>query len=144
MHLKSRRTEKIKGPTRMPRKPQDVTDAELAVLEVLWDRGTATVRDITETLYPRGPASDVATVQKLLQRLEQKSWVRRNRDCWPHLFEAAIPREGLIDRRLQNTADTLCEGSLEPLVTHLVRSRLGAGERRKLRLLLDELDKRNK
>src|SRR5437867_1481554 len=105
----------------MPRKPQDVTDAELAVLQLLWDRGTATVRDITDTLYPSGPASDVATVQKLLHRLEQKACVRRDRDRWPHLFEAAMRREELIDRRLQNTADSLCDGSLEPLLTHLVR-----------------------
>ena len=126
----------------MPRKAQDVTDAELAILQFLWDRGSATVRDIAEALYPAGPASDVATVQKLLHRLEQKQCVRRNRKCWPHVFEPAIERGNLIERRLQTTADKLCDGALEPLLTHLVRSRLSAAERQRLRTLLDELDKK--
>lgn len=124
----------------MPRKAQDVTDAELAILQFLWDCGSATVRDIAESLYPNGPASDVSTVQKLLHRLELKQCVRRNRKCWPHVFEPAIERENLIGRRLQTTADKLCDGALEPLLTHLVRSRLSTAERQRLRKLLDELD----
>jgi predicted transcriptional regulator len=124
----------------MPRKAQDVTDAELAILHFLWERGSATVRDIADALYPNGPASDVATVQKLLHRLEGKQCVRRNRKCWPHVFGPAIARENLIERRLQTTADTLCDGAMEPLLTHLVRSRLSATERQRLRKLLDELD----
>jgi len=124
----------------MPRKPQDVTDAELAILQVLWDRGSATVRELTERLYPTGTGSDLATVQKLLKRLEAKRCVRRDRSSWPHLFRPGIAREELIGRRLQTTADELCAGSLEPLVTHLVRSRLTADQREKLRGLLSELE----
>jgi predicted transcriptional regulator len=124
----------------MPRKPQDVTDAELSILQVLWDRGEATVRDLTERLYPAGTGSDLATVQKLLKRLEAKRCVRRDRTSWPHLFRPGIAREELLGRRLQTTADELCSGSLEPLVTHLVKSRLTAGEREKLRDLLAELE----
>lgn len=124
----------------MPRKPQDVTDAELAILQVLWDRGSATVRELTEKLYPTGTGSDLATVQKLLKRLEAKRCVRRDRASWPHLFRPGIARDELIGRRLQTTADELCSGSLEPLVTHLVRSRLTADEREKLRGLLSELE----
>jgi predicted transcriptional regulator len=124
----------------MPRKPQDVTDAELAILQVLWDRGSATVRELTERLYPTGTGSDLATVQKLLKRLEAKRCVRRDRTSWPHLFRPGIAREELIGRRLQSTADELCAGSLEPLVTHLVRSRLSADQREKLRGLLSELE----
>lgn len=124
----------------MPRKPQDVTDAELAILQTLWDRGSATVRDLTEKLYPAGTGSDLATVQKLLKRLETKRCVRRDRTSWPHLFRPGIVREELIGRRLQTTADDLCSGSLEPLVTHLVRSRLTADQRDKLRGLLEELE----
>ena len=124
----------------MPRRPQDVTDAELAILQLLWERGPATVRDIAEKLYPKGTGSDLATVQQLLRRLEQKRCVLRDRKQWPQVFEAAIERGALIDRQLQTTADKLCEGSLEPLLTHLVRSRLSTADRRKLRGLLDELD----
>jgi predicted transcriptional regulator len=124
----------------MARKPQDVTDAELAILQLLWDRGSASVRELAETLYPPGGGSDLATVQNLLKRLESKGCVKRDRSTWPHLFVAAIARDELIGRRLQTTADALCAGSLEPLVTHLVTSRLSEQERDRLRRLLDDLE----
>lgn len=129
----------------MPRPSQDVTDAELAILQVLWDRGSATVRELTEQIYDTYSASQHATVQKLLERLEAKDCVRRNRTAWPHVFEAAIDRTDLIDRRLQQTADKLCEGSIQPLLTHLVKAgRLSAEQRDSLRSLLDDLEKDGK
>jgi predicted transcriptional regulator len=125
----------------MPRPSQDVTDAELGILQVLWDRGSATVRELTEQLYSTYAASQHATVQKLLERLEAKECVTRDRDAWPHLFMAAIDRTELIDRRLQQTADKLCEGSMQPLLTHLVKAgNLSADQRESLRSLLDNLD----
>jgi len=87
----------------MPRPPQDVTDAELAILHLLWDRGRATVRELTEQLYTDYTSSNHATVQKLLERLKAKGCVRRDRSSWPHRFEAAIDRGDLIDRRLRQT-----------------------------------------
>lgn len=128
----------------MARAPQDVTDAELAVLEVLWQRRSATVRQLAEELYSASRPSEHATVQKLLERLEAKSCVRRNRDHWPHTFEPAIERDELIGRKLQQTADRLCDGSVQPLLMHLVKAgRLSSEERRSLRELLDQLDERN-
>jgi BlaI family penicillinase repressor len=125
----------------MPRKASDVPEAELAVLQVLWDRGPAIVRQITDILYPDGKVAHYATVQKLLDRLEAKKYVRRNRKVWPHVFEAAIERGDLIRGRLQKTADQLCDGSLQPLLTHLVHgAKLSRQERESLRVLLDELD----
>jgi predicted transcriptional regulator len=126
----------------MPRPPQDVTDAELAILQVLWDRGSATVRALTEALYAASSSSQHATVQKLLERLEGKDCVRRDRSVWPHVFEATVDREALIGRKLQQTADRLCDGSVQPLLMHLVKaSRLSAEERASLRGLLDRLEK---
>jgi predicted transcriptional regulator len=129
----------------MPRIPQDVTDAELAILELLWDNGPASVRHLAEQLYQKSSASQHATVQKLLERLEGKGCVRRDRGTWPHTFAAAIERSDLIGRQLQQTADKLAGGSLQPLLTHLVRTgRLSADERQSLRSLLDELQQEGK
>ncbi len=126
----------------MPRKPQDVTDAELAVLERLWETGGTSVRLLAESLYGSSTASDLATIQKLLERLETKNCVTRDRQQWPHRFEASIDRGDLIERRLQDTADELCGGSLSPLLTHLVKSeKLGQNEREQLRQLLNDLSK---
>ena len=129
----------------MSRTPQDVTQAELAVLQQMWDQGAVTVRLLTDALYPKGGGSEYATVQKLLERLGRKQYVVRNRDVWPHVFEATVGRDELIGRRLQTTADQLCEGALQPLLATLVKSdRLSAKDRKSLRGLLDELDKEAK
>lgn len=124
----------------MPRTPQDITDAELSVLQLLWERGRDTIRRLTDTLYPNGTGVHYATVQKLLERLESKDFVRRDRSAWPHIFESLVGREDLISRRLQMTADKLCSGSLAPLLTSLVRSTpLTSQEIQSLRQLLEEL-----
>jgi BlaI family transcriptional regulator, penicillinase repressor len=122
--------------------PQDVTDAELAVLQQLWDRGEATIRQLTEAIYPEGTPSLYGTVQKLLERLEAKGCVGRDRDTWPHVFRAVISREELIGLRLRVMAEKLCGGSLTPLLTHLVEiERLTPQQRQALRDRLDELDR---
>jgi BlaI family penicillinase repressor len=128
----------------MARAPQDVTDAELAILQVLWDNGPATVRLLTDALYPQGTASQYATVQKLLERLEAKSCVVRDRSPWPHVFQAAINRDELIGRQLRAMAEKLCGGSLAPLLTHLLRvENLSPKERHNLRAFMDELDQQS-
>jgi BlaI family transcriptional regulator, penicillinase repressor len=129
----------------MARTPRDVTDAELAVLQVLWDQGPATIRRLTDLLYPGGATAQYATVQKLLERREAKGCVCRERTAGAHVFAAALARDELIGRRLQDVAEKLCGGSLTPLLTHLVRTRrLSARERRELRDLIDGLDRTGK
>jgi predicted transcriptional regulator len=126
----------------MERAPHDATDAELAVLQVLWDQGPVTVRTITDVIYPKGTASHYGTVQKLLERLEAKRFVSRDRGHWPHVFAAAIDRDVLIGMRLRVMADKLCGGSLTPLMLNLVRAKpLSAGEVAELRALLDSLSR---
>jgi predicted transcriptional regulator len=134
----------------MARTPQDITDAELAVLQVLWDGGPATIRHITECLYAEGTAAQYATVQKLLERLEEKQidgkpFVQRNRSGPAHTFTAGVGRDELIGSRLRDMAERLCGGSLTPLLTNLVRTRrLSARERQELRALIDQLDSKGK
>ncbi len=129
----------------MARTPQDVTDAELAVMQVLWDDGAATIRRLTDVLYPGGGAAQYGTVQKLLDRLEAKGFVRRDRTAAAHTFASAIARDDLIGRRLQDMAEKLCGGSLTPLLTHLVRNKgLTPRERQELRDLIEDLDQRGK
>ena len=122
----------------MARLAQDVTEAELSVLQVIWDRSAATIRQLTEAIYPEGGTSHYATVQKLLERLEAKGFVVRDRAGSVHRFRAEIDRDELIGRRLQAVAETLCGGSLTPLLSHLVRTeKLSDADRRTLRALID-------
>lgn len=122
---------------------KDVTPAELAILELLWAAGSLTIRELTERLYPEGGTSNYATVQKLLERLGEKGCVERKKEGRAFRFEASVLRDALIDHKLRSVADQLCDGSLAPLLTHLVKGRrLKGKELRELRGLLDELDQK--
>jgi predicted transcriptional regulator len=128
----------------MPRTSQDVTEAELAVLQVLWDEGPATIRRLTDVLYPQGGRAHYATVQKLLERLENSTppFVHHERRDGVNVFSAGVRRDELIGRRLQSVAEQLCGGSWTPLLTTLVQQRrLSAAERQQLRELIDNLDR---
>ena len=123
----------------MRRSPDDVTATELAMLQVLWDRGSATRRQVTDALYPDGEAAHYATVQKLLERLEAKGYVRHQKTVGVLTFTAAVDREELISRRLRDMADKLCGGSLTPLMINLVRAqRLSPRELAELQAFLEE------
>jgi predicted transcriptional regulator len=124
---------------------QDVTDTELTVLQFLWDRGPATIRQLTDALYPAGTDAQYATVQKLLERLETKGHVHRDRSSHAHRFTALTDRDTLVGHRLRAVAEQLTGGLMTPLLTHLVRAEtLTPKERQELRQLIDELDRRNK
>jgi BlaI family penicillinase repressor len=126
------------------RRPQDVTDAEREVLRALWEDGPATIRALADRLYPGGGTSEYATVQKLLERLEDKGHVSRRPGGRQHVFAARVRREELVARRLRDTADELCDGSLTPLLTHLVSSaKLTRQELVELRRLVDRLSRKD-
>lgn len=121
--------------------PDNVTDAELAVLQMLWDSPGATIRQLTDKLYPPGRPSQYATVQKLLERLEGKKFVQRDRSTSVHTFTATCARDDLIGQRLRTLAEQLCEGSLTPLLSNLVRNTpLSRQDRQALRSLVERLD----
>jgi BlaI family transcriptional regulator, penicillinase repressor len=115
-----------------------LANAELAVMELLWDQGRLTARDIRERLYPGAEKNQHGTVQRLLQRLEDKSFVERDRRLAVHLFSAAISREDYASSQLESLARRLTGGSLAPLVTHLLeQKRISRAEVERLRRILD-------
>jgi BlaI family transcriptional regulator, penicillinase repressor len=122
------------------RTPKDVTDAELAVMQVLWQRGPAAIREITEVLYPQDVEIQYSTVKRLLSRLEAKGFVRRDRREAVHRFHTIVDRDDLVGRRLKGLADSLCGGSISPLLTQLAQSHnLTDEQRRGLLALIEEL-----
>ena len=126
----------------MARRPQAVTDAELEVLRTLWELDAATIRALADRLYPRGGASEYATVQKLLERLEDKGHVTHRTAGRQNVSEARVGRDDLVARRLRDTADSLCAGSLTPLLTHPVNAGgLSAIELGELRRLVNRLSR---
>src|SRR3954469_2160296 len=125
----------------MGRSAREITDTELALLNELWQRPAATVQELTEALYGNTAPALLATVRKLLDRLEAEGCVGRDRTKWPHHYFAILKREHVAGKRLQAAADERYEGDLAPLLTHLVRSqKLTVEDRENLRKLLDEMD----
>jgi BlaI family penicillinase repressor len=115
-----------------------VTEAELKVLEALWRRESATIRELRDELYPGGGVSKFATVQKLLARLADKRLVTRRKHDGGWVFAARVAREELIGGELRRVAERLGGDSMTPLLTFLVETgELDADERAHLRRLLD-------
>jgi BlaI family transcriptional regulator, penicillinase repressor len=132
----------LKGRTMTRRK---ITEAEMAVLRVLWDQGPATTRHISDELYPSGGVSEYYTVQKLLERLEEKACVDRDRSSRAHVFRAAVEREQLMGEQLSELTESLGDGSLTPLLTSLFHVRQPtSAELEALKQLVAELEQRQR
>lgn len=115
-----------------------LANAELAVMELLWQEDSLTARQIREQLYPDATKAQHGTVQRLLQRLEDKGFVERDRSLSIHFFSAAISREDYACSQMESLAAKLTGGSLAPLITHLVeQKRISRTEIKRLRKILD-------
>ena len=116
-----------------------VSDAELDVLKVLWERPGGTVREILAAMRPRKRWA-YTTMQTLLGRLEAKGFVASDRGGAAHVYRAAVSREQLLQDRLSDLSRQLCKGTASPLVMALVEGvRFTPAEIEQFRRLLDEL-----
>lgn len=118
---------------------QSLANAELAVMNLLWQNdGPMTARDLREQLYPSGAKTQHGTVQRLLQRLEEKGFLHRDKSLVVHFFSAAISRESYAGSQLESLADRLTSGSIAPLITHLVEhKKISKKELNEIRAILD-------
>ncbi len=122
-----------------------LTNAQFAVLDALWKGGPQKIRQLTEKLYPSLTTSEYATIQKLLEQLEEKGCVRRDRSTAAHVFYPTVDQGDLIDAQLEEMAGKLGDGSLSRVLMHLVTgAKLSASERNQLRQLLADSDSTNK
>jgi BlaI family transcriptional regulator, penicillinase repressor len=116
-----------------PKKP---TNAELAILQVLWARGTSTVREVAEAMDREGAYT---TVLKLLQIMTEKRLVRRDESAQAHVYEAAYS-EGLTQQQI--VADLVArvfDGSAGKLVLQALASgKTSPDELAEIRKLIDK------
>jgi predicted transcriptional regulator len=127
--------EKRMGPAPKP------TDAELAILRVLWQRGPSTVRDVHQALSS-SQASGYTTVLKLLQIMIEKGLVVRDESERAHVYAAKLS-EGRTQRQLLgDLVDRAFGGSSAKLVLHALSERAASStELREIRALLDQIEK---
>lgn len=121
-----------------------VSDAELDVLKVLWDRGPSTVRDVEASLRKRRRKWAYNTVLTLLSRLKEKGHVVADKSGIAHVFKAAVSRDELLRHGLSELADRVCDGTASPLVHALVQGRrFSSAEIAQFRKLLDQVEQQD-
>ncbi len=126
----------------MIKKPVRVTDAELAVLKVLWGRGALTAKAITEAVYPDGAESEFAAVHSFLQRLERKGLIARDRRSFVHVFSPTASQADVLGHELNTLAERLGSNSIAPLIMQLIdQKRLSRKEAAEIRKLLERYEK---
>ena len=114
------------------------TDAELAILRVLWEHGPCTVRQVQEALGRRRPTR-YTTALKLLQIMTEKRLVRRDEAERSHVYEAAIGEEQTQRQLVRDLIDRAFGGSAMKLVMQtLSTKRSSADELAQIRQLLAE------
>jgi len=119
------------------------TESELEILNIIWEKSTATVRDVHEEL---AKSKDVGytTTLKLMQIMHEKGLVKRDESMRTHVYQAAVNREKTQKHLLDKMIDSLFGGSS----TQLVLQALGGGDQKisaeevaKIQSLLDNLKK---
>jgi predicted transcriptional regulator len=124
-------------------KPNRPTDGELAILQVLWSRGASTVREVCDSLNEVRPIGHT-TVLKLMQIMTEKGLLNVDKSVRPQVFEPVASRgdtQGLLVRDL---LDRAFGGSPARLILRALSTKEATPqERREIRALLDELEKKS-
>jgi predicted transcriptional regulator len=117
------------------------TDAELDILNVLWDEGAATVRQVHEHLQGRKP-SQYTTTLKLMQIMAEKGLVDRDETERSHVYRARITREHVQQRVAKHVLDRVFRGSARSLMLGALDAKPASKEELdELRRLLADYEK---
>jgi predicted transcriptional regulator len=128
---------KVQAPSPPPRP----TDAELAILRVLWELGPSTVRAVWEALGRGGRNVGYTTVLKLLQIMADKGLVQRDDRGHSHIYRARESEAHTQRQLVRDLLDRAFGGSAEKLILRALDARrVPAGELARIRSLLDELE----
>lgn len=120
------------------------TDAELEILNVLWQRGPSTVREVYDEIS-KGRETGYTTVLKMMQIMAEKGLVRRDETERAHVYQPARAREQTQRQMLRSLLERAFEGSASNLVMQaLSAKRTSAHELARIREMLDELEGRRK
>src|SRR5260370_30955893 len=119
---------------------QKPTVSELQILQVLWERGPSTVREVHDALQEE-KALGYTTVLKLMQIMTVKGLVRRNEEQRAHVYEAQQPAEKTKRQFASDMLQRVFDGSAKELMLHaLAGHRSSKNEIEELRQLLDEYE----
>ncbi len=118
------------------------TGAELEILNVLWQRGASTVRDVHGQIVESRPAMGYTTVLKLMQIMAEKGLVRRDESQRAHVYEARLAQEQTQRQLIGDLLERAFDGSATKLVMQaLSTKKASAEELSTIRAMLDEFER---
>jgi BlaI family penicillinase repressor len=118
------------------------TEVELQILDVLWDLGEGTARQVHDALLDERGTTYSTTV-KMLKIMTEKGLVRRDDSVRPQLFKPSMSREKTGLRMIRDLVDKVYQGSSIALAMHALSSgRASEEELRQIRGLLNEMEKK--
>lgn len=120
---------------------EDVTDAELSVLEVLWEQPEGVpVREIVVAIYGRHEHSLHGGVKSFLDRLMEKGYVTVDKSGFAHRFCAKVSRKEFVGRHLKRLAESHFGGSLTPLLLSLLdQTKLSRKDRAAIENMIEKM-----
>ena len=127
----------------MTKKADKPTAAELEILGILWERESATVREVHEIINARKPTA-YTTVLKLLQIMDAKGLAERDKGAKAHVYRARQPQEQTQKNLVSDLLEKAFRGSALKLVQHVLETKpASADELREIRRLIEEAERKN-
>jgi BlaI family penicillinase repressor len=103
----------------MRRRSTTLTEQELEIMKIVWERDSATVRDVYEVLLDRRKVA-YTTVMTMMKILEQKKYLKRDQTDRAHVYRPAQPKRQVIGAMVREFVNRVFNGSAQPLLVHLV------------------------
>lgn len=115
-----------------------LTTQELEIMKIVWQRESATVRDVYEALLARRKVA-YTTVMTMMKILEEKKYLKKTQVERAYVYWPAQPEQQVVRSMVREFVNRVFNGSAEPLLVHLVEDRkLDARDLEELRHLLEE------
>jgi len=99
-----------------------LTDQELEIMKIVWERPSCTVRDVYEALLERRKVA-YTTVMTMMGILEQKGYLKRKQVDRAFVYRPAQPKNRVVGEMVRDFVDRVFNGSAEPLLAHLIEDR---------------------
>jgi len=117
------------------------SEAQLAIMQVVWDRGEATVGEVWKTLAAERPVAR-NTIQTMMTRLEERGWLRCSTEGRAFRYRAALSRERVLGGMVKRLLDSAFGGSAEGLILTLLKERgVSQDEAKRIRKIIDKARK---
>jgi BlaI family penicillinase repressor len=121
---------------KLPEEPLSVAQNE--IMEIIWEKGEVAAVEV-RGLLADGRELARETVRTVLQRMEEKGWIKHRVVGRTFFYSAVVPRDATAGQRVIELIDTLCGGSPERLVTALLNYRgLSAEEADRIEALIQQ------